>query len=184
MTELYYIIPMVSGPYSRENPQRPNFVSEIRCNWTGYNVDVLNVYVCLVNTTETKHADLVSRPDVFQLPTQYAWDTVISTMQPAARNYIRNLCENRLGIYYETTDTLGELLMRIISSGLFELGNTPTQTQFQNLSGLQQSKITNLFAKLGLTIPTPVETVKELSTRGGRLVWPGDDRTKINVVEF
>lgn len=184
MTEAYYVIPMVAGPYSRTNPQRPDYVDEIRCNWVGHNVDLFSVYVCLVNTTATKHADLASRAGVYQLPPEYTWDTVISTMQAAARNYIRNLCDNRLGIPYSTSDTLGELLMRIINSGLFEFGNVSLDTQFQNLSQAQQNKIINSFAKWGMVAPSSTETIKQISDRGGRVFWPGNDRTKVRVEEF
>lgn len=184
MPELYYMIPMVAGPYGRTNPQRPQYVDEIACNWSGHNVDALGVYVCLVNTTAAKHVDLASRADVFQLPAAYSWDTVISTMPAAARNYVRNLCNNRLGIDYDTSETIGEVLMRIINSGLFELANTPVTTQFQNLSANQQNKIRALFEKLGLTIPAAIETVKQINQRGGRVVWPGNDRSKVNVDEF
>lgn len=184
MAEIYYVIPMTTPPYSRTNPQGPMYVDEIRCNWTGHNVDAMGVYVCLVNTTTAKHTDLASRAGVYQLPSQYTWDTVISTMQAAARNYIRNLCENRLGIFYSTSDTLGELLQRIINSGLFDYGNLDTNTEFQNLSPGQQNKITAMFAKWGLAIPTGTETIGQISNRGGRAWWPGDDRSKIYVEEY
>jgi hypothetical protein len=184
MPILYYMIPMVAGPYGRTNPQRPQYVDEIACNWSGHNVNTLGVYVCMVNTTAAKHADLASRADVFQLPAQYTWDTVISDMQAAARNYVRNLCNNRLGIDYDATETIGECLMRIINSGLFELADTPVTAQFQSLSANQQAKIVALFQRLGLTIPSATETVKQISQRGGRVVWPGNDRSKVNVDEF
>jgi hypothetical protein len=184
MPEVYYVIPMVAGPYSRANPQRPDYVDAIQCNWTGHNVDLFGVYVCLVNTTAAKHTDLASRAGVYQLPTAYTWDTVISTMQAAARNYIRNLCENRLGIAYSTAETLGELLMRVINSGLFDLGATDPATQFQNLSAAQQNKIIALFAKWGMTLPAQTETVQQISDRGGAMYWPGNDRSKVYVEEF
>lgn len=184
MSVAYYIIPMVAGPYSRMNPQRPDYCDEIQCNWTGHNVDAFGVYVCFVNTTAAKHADLASRAGVYQIPSAYTWDTVISTMQAAARNYIRNLCENRLGIEYSTSETLGELLMRVINSGLFELGSTPTSTQFQNLSANQRDKILAFFAKWGLTTPAPTATVAEINNQFGPVAWPGGDSSKVHVEEF
>ena len=68
MPVAYYIIPMVAGPYSRGNGQRPDYVDEIRCNWTGHNIDDYGIYLCKVNTTDAKHTDLASRTGVRQLP--------------------------------------------------------------------------------------------------------------------
>lgn len=168
----YYIIPMVAGPYSRANPQRPDYVDEIRCNWTGHNVDALGVFICKVNTTEAKHTDLAGRVGVYQMPRAYTWDTVISTMQAAARNFIRNWLTGN-GLPYDATETLGECLMRVINSGLFDLGNTALTTQFQNLTPAQKNKIDVLCQKWGINY-APTDTVKQISNRGGRVWWPGN----------
>lgn len=173
MPEAYYVIPMTSPPYSWANRQKPLYLDAIQCNWTGHNVDALGVYVCKVNTTEAKHTQLAAQAGVYQLPRQYTWNTVISTMQAAARNYIRNNICTPFGIPYDSTETLGELCMRVINSGLFDLGSTPLDTQFQNLTTAQQNKIDVLCRKWGISY-APTDTVKQLSNRGGRLWWPGD----------
>lgn len=165
---------MVAGPYSRTNAQRPDYVDQIRCNWTGHNVDALGVYVCKVNTSEAKHTQLAAQPGVVQLPREYTWDTVISTMQAAARNRIRNFATT-IGIDYDTTETIGEFAQRVINSGLWDLGNTVTSVQFQNLTPGQQNKIINLCQKWGLPAPTATETVKQLSSRGGKKWWAGNE---------
>lgn len=174
MPEAYYIIPMVAGPYSRTNPQRPDYVDEIRCNWTGHNVDEFGVYICKVNTTEAKHTDLASRSGVRQLPRDYTWDTLISSLPPAARNAINNWLTQRGLPAAASDETIGDVLMRIINSGLFSLGSTPLTTQYKDLTQAQKDKIDALYAKHGLT-HTDTDTVKDLSRRGGNRWWNGKD---------
>jgi hypothetical protein len=183
MTVGYYIIPMTEPPYSHTNPQRPQYVNEIRCNWTGHNVDSLGVYVCKVNTTDAKHTDLASRTGVRQLPRAYTWSTVISTLPLAARNAISNWCSGK-GIPYDATDTIGELLMRIIESGLFDLGATALNTQYQNLSQARKDKIVAICERRGWQVPAATDTVREMCRRLGRFIWPGDDETQVHVEEF
>ena len=180
MPEAYYIIPMVAGPYSRENKQRPMYVDEIRCNWTGHNVNDLGVYICKVNTTEAKHTDLNSRQGVLQLPRAYTWDTVISTMPAPARNFISNWC-NSHSIPYDSTETIGQLLQRVINVGLFHLGSTALNTQFQNLSQVQKDKITALTNRFNMSPPGQTETLKQISNRVGPRCWPGNE---LNVREY
>ena len=173
MPEAYYIIPMVAGPYSRTNPQRPMYVDEIRCNWTGHNVDELGIYVCKVNTTEAKHTDLSGRAGVRQLPREYTWDTLIADMHPAARNFVRNFLLDHGLPQAAPDETIGDVLMRVINSGLFSLGNAPLELQFQYLTQAQQNKISALYNKWGIAY-TPTDTVKDLSRRGGRAWWNGN----------
>ena len=174
MPVAYYIIPMVAGPYSRANPQRPDYVGEIRCNWTGHNVDDLGVYICKVNTTDAKHADLASRQGVRQLPRSVTWDTVISTLTAPQRNAISNWCNSK-NIPYDASETVGQLLVRIINSGLFGLGNTALTTQFQNLTQAQKDKIVALCAKWGQAQPGATETVRQVTNRLGPIFWPGSE---------
>ena len=179
----YYLIPMVAGPYSRTNPQRPMYVDEIACNWSGHNVDALGVYVCKVNTTEAKHTDLAGRSGVRQLPRGYTWDAVLSTLPPAARNAISNWC-NAHSIPYDSSETIGQLLMRVINSGLFDLGSTALTTQYQALSQAQRDKIAGLCQKWGEAVPGNSETVRQISNRLGPVFWPGNDDSKVYVEEF
>jgi hypothetical protein len=183
MPEAYYLIPMVPGPYSRGNGQRPMYVDDIQCNWVGHNVDDLGVYVCLVNTTEAKHTDLNSRVGVHAIPRDYTWNTVISTMRPAARNFISNWCNSK-NIPYDSSETIGEFLMRVINSGLYSLGNIALNTQFQNLSQTQKDKITALCNKWGNANPSATETVRSITNRTGVTHWPGNDRSKVRVEEY
>lgn len=179
MPEAYYIIPMVAGPYSRTNPQRPQYVDEIACNWTGHNVDELGVYICKVNTTEAKHTDLASRAGVRQLPRGYTWDTVLSTLPPAARNAISNWCNSK-SIPYDSSETIGQLLMRIINSGLFSLGNTALNTQVQNLTQTQRDRIATYCQKWNIQY-SQTDTVKQISERCGPIFWHGPS---LHVEEF
>lgn len=177
----YYLIPMVAGPYSRFNKQRPDYVDAIECNWTGHNVDAMGVFVCKVNTTEAKHTDLASRSGVNRIPEPYTWDTVIADMHVAARNYVANNICAPLNIPYDETETIGEFLMRVINTDLFSLEDTPVDTEYQNLTSSQQNKVANLLSKWGLQPPINTETVKQLSNRGGNKWWNGD---KLVVEEY
>ena len=168
----YYLIPMVAGPYSRTNPQRPAYVDEIRCNWTGHNVDALGVYVCKVNTTAAKHTDLASRAGVRQLPLSITWETVISSLTPVQRNAISNWCSNH-GIPYDAAETVGDLLMRVINSGLWQLGSTARTAAFATLTAAQQDRIRALCIKWGQPEPQAAETVAALSQRLGAVYWHG-----------
>ena len=176
----YYIIPMIAGPYSRTNPQRPNYVDEIRCNWTGHSVDALGVYICKVNTTDAKHTDLAGRSGVRQLPRGVTWDTVLNTLTTPQRNVISNWCNGK-GIPYDSTETVGQLLMRIINSGLLSFGNTALTTQYQNLSQAQRDKITALCTKWSIPQPAATETVRQITNRLGQVFWPGNT---LNVEEY
>lgn len=175
----YYIIPMVTGPYTKESPNRPQYVDEIRCNWTGHNVDSLGVFICKVNTTEEKHTDLAGRSGVRQLPRNYTWETVISTMPPAARNIISNWCNNK-DIPFDSTETIGSFLQRVICQGVFTIGKTALATPFQDLTQDQKDKITSLCQKWGITYQT-TDTIKQLATRCGPIFWDGPS---LNVREF
>ena len=170
MAEAYYIIPIVAGPYSEENRKRPDYVDEIQCNWTGHNVDALGVYICKVNTTEAKHTDLNGCPGVQQLPREYTWDTVIADMHVAARNYIANNVCAPMDIPYDETETIGEFLMRVINTGLFEFGELALNTQFYELPISSQNKIINLCTKWGIPI-NDTDTLREISDRVGPVFW-------------
>jgi hypothetical protein len=183
MPEAYYIIPMMAGPYSRDNKQRPDFVDAIQCNWVGHNVDTLGIYICKVNTTEAKHTTLAAQTGVRQMPRAGTWDTVISTLPSAARTAISTWCTSK-SIAYDSTDTIGNFLMRVIQNYLFSLGATAQTIQYQNLTQAQKDKIIALCSKFNLTLPTATETVRAIVRRCGPVVWPGNDATKIYVEEF
>ena len=188
MPEAYYIIPMVPGPYGvfpnlTVNMKRPEYVDEIRCNWTGHPIDELGVYVCLVNTSESKHDDLSGRAGVRQLPRGYTWDTPLSSLPVNARNIISNWCSGK-GIPYDDTETIGELLMRIISSGLFSFGATALSVNYGSLAQDQKDKIVATCHRWGWAVPEDAETVRQVASRLGRRAWPGNDRTVVMVEEF
>lgn len=183
MSIAYYIIPMVAGPYSRTNKQRPDYVDEIQCNWTGHNIDDYGVYLCKVNTTDAKHTDLASRSGVRQLPRSANLNTVISTLPAAAQNAISNWCNNK-DIPYDSSDTIGELLARIIGSGVFKLGNATLTTQYQNLTQTQKDRITLICNRWGWALPSDTDTVAQIGKRLGKLSWPVHDDSKIWVEEF
>jgi len=173
----YYLIPMTSGPYSRANPQRPQYVDEIRCNWTGHNVDLFTLFVCKVNTTAEKHADLSSRAGVFPFPEGVEWDTVISTLAANLRNRIRTKLTQH-DIPYDPSETIGELVMRVINIGLWHDPDTvenvtAVDALFSALPPGQQNKITALCTKWALPPPANTETVSAMSKRMGPRWWYG-----------
>jgi hypothetical protein len=143
----YYIIPMVPGPYSRENPQDPAYVFEIRCNWTGHNIDQFGVFVCKVNTTPAKHADLESRPGVWKFP-EDGLNTVISTLHAATRNRISNKL-GQIGLPYYEDETLKDLIQRVIVAGVLEWGNADRYTTLDDMPGNSQARTSNIFSKWG-----------------------------------
>lgn len=180
----YYIIPMVAGPYSRANPQRPMFVDEIRCNWSGHPVDALGVYVCKINTTEAKHSNLDGRTGVRSFPRNVTWDTVIATLPAVARNRISAWCTSKAVPRYDSAETIGQLLQRVISGGLLDLHGQTLTTQFQSLSGERQQRIRDLCQRFRRSEPASTETVRQIVNRLGNDVWPANDATRVHVEEF
>jgi len=63
------------------------------------------------------------------------------------------------------------------------LGLTSTTTQFQNLNQAQKDKIDAVYARFGVT-HTATETLRVITRQLGPFLWPGNDRTKVNVDEF
>ena len=107
----YYLIPMVDPPYSRENKQRPQYVDEIRCNWSGHNVDELGCYICLVNTTPAKHGDLSSRAGVIRLGDRWE-EPSNSNSRAALQKWM-----GKKKMAYDANETVGDLANRIIKNG-------------------------------------------------------------------
>lgn len=185
----YYLIPAASGPYDFINQDRPDYIQpqrggtpEVPTNWTGHPVYALGYWVCKVNTTEENHTLLASKANVRQLPRNYTWDTVISTMPAAARNAISNWCTQR-GIAYDSTDTIGQFLMRVIVVGICNLGNTTQTTQFQNMTLARRNAITAACQAYEIALPTNTETARSILRRLGPLIWNGNS-TDVNVEEF
>jgi hypothetical protein len=184
MPVAYYLIPTASGPYSVTNRHRPLYVvgagrgetPEVPCAWTGHPVDALGYWVVKVDTTEANHTALAAKANVRQLPRNYTWDTVISTMPAVARNAISNWCTAR-GIAYDSTETIGQFLMRVIQAGIFNLGNTTQTTQFQSLTQARQDAIRAICERLGQPAPSNTETVRQIVRRLGPFVWNGPDLT-------
>lgn len=174
---------MVAGPYNRQNPQRPDYVDEIQCNWTGHNVDAYSVYICKVNTTEAKHTDLNSRAGVRQLPRAANWNTQISTLAQNTQNVISNWCAGK-DIPFDSSDTIGELLVRIIAAGIVGFGNISLATQYQTLSQNMQDKILAIVQRFNLPSPQPTTTVRTMARVLGLALWPGNDEKRVRVDEF
>lgn len=128
----YYLIPIVEGPYSRENPQRPKYVSVIRCNWVGQCLPLLkNHYLCKVNTTETKHAALQAEIGVRLLP-RYPLLTLVGNLPAGAIQQI-HAALTWLALPYYADETLRHLIQRIVVSGLFGLPNVGRDTLLRDL---------------------------------------------------
>lgn len=171
---------MVSPPYSLSNPQRPDYVDEIKCNWTGHNVDALGVFVCKVNTTAQKHAALAKRAGVRAMPAGITWETSVRALTSVKRTEISNWCANK-GIPYDSTETVGQFLTRVICSGLFSLGLTKLGTRYADLTQEQMDKIARLRARHRQAALGEDETVRGVVDKLGPDVWPGD---KLDVAEY
>jgi hypothetical protein len=173
MTEQFYIIPMAPGPYSATNKQRPDYVEAVGClNWHGAPVFAFDVYVCRINTTPARHADLASRAGVRQFPAGVTWDTVISALTNLQQNFVSNVC-SQLGIAFDASETVGGLLSRILFSANLSFGNISTTTQYNALTQIQRDGLAGFAQRWGLQPPGANETIKNMTGRMGAKMWNG-----------
>lgn len=168
MPVAYYLVPMEPGPYSRTNKQRPQFMDEIKCNWTGYPLMGFDRYLCKVNTTAAKHADLESRAGVWAFPPD-GLNTVISTLHPSERNRIQQAL-NQLSLPYYNDETLRNLIQRVIMAIECEWGSADRATELQNMPGNSQARTANLFNKWGIQYQLG-DTLEQLLAAGGDTFW-------------
>lgn len=63
-----FLIPMTEPPYSRENPQRPQYMDELRINWTGSPLMVKKHYLVMANSTPEKLLELQNKKGVIDMP--------------------------------------------------------------------------------------------------------------------
>lgn len=167
----FYLVPMTQPPYDRVNNQRPEYVNEIQCSWTGYPLDSFGYYVCKVNTTPAKHTDLEGRQGVWRFPPD-GLETVINTLHPSERNRISQLCGN-IGVPYYSDETLRSLLQRVIVTDVLEWGNSDRYTSLDAMPGNSQARTSNLFGKWGLSF-TSADTLEQLQAICGDVFWNPD----------
>jgi len=172
MPEQFYLIPQSDPPWSITNKHRPVALDGIVCNYICKDVPAFSAFLVKVNTTEANHAVIAARPNVRQLPAGLTWETVISTMSTPQRNFISNLC-GQLGIPYDDTETLGELLNRIVFSADLSLGSASVTTQYNTLTVGQQNALNNFCAKWQKQNPGSNETIKGLVARLAKTMWDG-----------
>lgn len=63
-----FLVPMTEPPYSRQNPQRPMYMDELRINWTGSPLFKAKHYVVKTNSTAAKLLLLQNKPGVIDFP--------------------------------------------------------------------------------------------------------------------
>lgn len=176
----YYLVPMSAPPYSRENPQRPLYMDDIRCNWTGHPLNGLGYYVCLVNTTDAKHSELANQPGVQRLPGN--WNTPVLSLSTPLQNTINRWCNNH-NIPYDPNETIGELIERIIASAVLGLQGYQLSTPFSLLPAYKRKQIIAFCQQSKFAIPNDNETMSTLLHRSGRDIWPGNDPKRVYVEE-
>ena len=180
MPVYYYLVPMSAPPYSRENPQRPLYMDEIRCNWTGHPLEGFGYYICLVNTTAAKHTKLASQPGVQRLPGN--WDTPVLSLSTPLQNTIKKWCDNH-NIPYDPNETIGELIERIVASAVLGLQGYQLSTPFSLFPTDKREQILSFCQRFKLTIPNDRETIGALLHRSGHDMWPGNDPKRVYVEE-
>lgn len=89
---------MSEPPYSRENPQRPKYMDELRINWTGSPLFVKKHYLVKANSTLEKLNKLQAEAGVIDLPNT---NTDVMESLPVARKVKNAVIEKLLGV---TTD--------------------------------------------------------------------------------
>lgn len=115
----FYVIPMEPGPYSRANPQRPQFLDAIQANWSGYPLFAWSRYLCQVNTTSAKHAMLDAQVGVISLPGHVELDTLVGNLPLVMRNRIQTFLAN-VGLAYDVGETVEALIRRVITTSEFQ----------------------------------------------------------------
>lgn len=63
-----FLVPMTKPPYSKENKQRPEYMDELRINWTGSPLFVKKHYLIMANSTPEKLLELQNKPGVIDMP--------------------------------------------------------------------------------------------------------------------
>lgn len=167
-TKVHYLIPMVAGPYSRDNKQRPDYVDEIQCNWVGHNIDYYSYYICMVNTTEAKHADLASRAGVKQLPRKVL-SKLVGNLPAGVITQIQAIL-TQLDLPYYADETLKELIQRVLVSGLFHLPNVSRDTLLRDLPQEVQDRGGALLDKWGIPY-SGTDTVAQVIARCRDMFW-------------
>jgi hypothetical protein len=168
MTVRFYVIPMEPGPYSRANPQRPEYVDAIQCNWSGYPLFQWDRYLVQVNTTPAKHAALDAQAGVIAMP-EGVLDDLISTLPLADRNRIQTFLGN-IGIPYYTDETVADLIQRVIAYAEFNLGNDDRASLLSSLSQAKRDRIAFLMAKHNLTY-SEGESIGAVVARARDKMW-------------
>lgn len=175
MSIAYYIIPMVPGPYSRENKMRPMYLDGLSpCAWTGHNVDAFGVYVCKVSTTSANHYWLSARPGVIQISAgDNGWDAVIETIPRRSSETIASWC-NRWNIAYDGKMTVGRLLMRIIGYGVLAVTSATSRMPMRDLPQAQREHILRHCVMHNIPYSS-TDTIDQIIDRAGPVFWNGRD---------
>ena len=160
MTVGYYIIPIAPPPYGPGNGERPLYVDAIRCNWTGQPFRSLGVYICKLNTTDAKHADLEAQTGVRRLPD---WNMPLSDLPPGKLNALANWCAGH-DIAFDATETVGSFILRVVNLLGFGIRGVAGTATVGSLTQTRRDRIANLLAKWGKAY-SDTETVSSLLPR-------------------
>lgn len=112
-----FLVPMTEPPYSRQNPQKPMYMDELRINWTGSPLFKSKYYVVKANGTVAKLIELQGKTGVKDFPNI---DTDILSDLPDSRK----TKDAEIKSLVKITDVAGEKVKDFINRTARCEGNT------------------------------------------------------------
>lgn len=108
-----FLVPMTEPPYSRENPQRPQYMDELRINWTGSPLMVKRHYLIMANSTPEKLLELQNKKGVIDMP-NIDDDKLVSL--PKARKDKNKIIETLIGKTFDQEKSVKDLINEVANS--------------------------------------------------------------------
>lgn len=101
---------MSEPPYSKENPQRPMYMDELRINWTGSPLMIKKHYLVMANSTPEKLLELQNKKGVIDMPN--IDDDKLKDL-PKARKDKNTLIETLVGKTFDQKKTVKDLINEV-----------------------------------------------------------------------
>lgn len=105
---------MTEPPYSKENPQRPQYMDNLRINWTGSPLFAKKYYLVKANSTLEKLNTLQAEAGVIDLPNI---NTDVMETLPVARKIKNATIEKLLGITSDPKSKVLDFVNQVARSG-------------------------------------------------------------------
>lgn len=103
---------MTEPPYSRDNPQAPKYINELRINWSGVPLFNKKYYLVLANGTLAQLNDLQAGQGVYDFPNV---DTDRLSSMPNARK-IKNRAMHKLLGLVENEDLTTKQFINLVAN--------------------------------------------------------------------